>query len=380
MGITRTDILIVGGGIIGASIAYYLARNNVDTLLVDKLEPAAGASGACDGYICMQSKRTGRHLKLAKTSAQLYQNLANELGEDIEYEKKGSLVIIENIKQLEESKKMIIVHRANKLDVRLLTTYQACTLEPELSPQIYGATYAPDDAQVNPLRVVYAYLKKARERGALLLLRSEVVAIKMRKTKAEEALTKQDRIKFNKIINAAGIDSRALAGMIGFDLPIQPRRGQVLVTEIAERIIDRLIACNCYLNLKFDDQLKGIGTTIEQTKDGNLLIGATREDAHCNIVTMPGISAIASHAIKIIPGLKDIKIIRAFSGIRPYNPQGLPLLGYADTADNFINACGHNGDGITLAPITGKLICDLIINNRQEIDESLLEEEQGVIV
>lgn len=375
MGIIRTDVLVVGGGIIGSSIAYYLAQNNVDVCLIDRLEPVSGTSSACDGFVFIQSKRPGMHLKLAKASRHMYENLTKILGEDIEYEKKGSLVIIENEHQLAERKKMLIIHRAEKLDVRLLTTYQALSLEPLLSQNIYGATYAPDDAQVNPIHVTYAYLKQAKAKGAKVIPGCELAAIKIKKTKADEAITTRGRIKFKTIINAAGVSAGTVSKMIGVDLPIQPRRGQILVTEPVDKMINKLIACHCYLEAKFGNDTKLAGTTIEQTRSGNLLIGSTREHLSSEkTVTCEGLKAIAEHAAGIIPATENLKIIRAFAGIRPYNPEGLPILSRTETMDNFINACGHDGDGITLAPITGKLIADLVINSRQAINTDIVEE------
>jgi sarcosine oxidase subunit beta len=119
-----------------------------------------------------------------------------------------------------------------------------------------------------------------------------------------------------------------------------------------------------YIAAKFDPKIAeagGVGFAVEQTANGNILIGSTREfvgfDKH---TTYEGIHSIASNILRVIPEIESLHIIRAFAGLRPYTPDGLPILGKVESVDGFIMAAGHEGDGITLAPITGEMIARLV--------------------
>jgi len=107
----------------------------------------------------------------------------------------------------------------------------------------------------------------------------------------------------------------------------------------------------------------GVGMAVGQTPEGTLLIGGTREFAGYDTATTPeATAAILRHAVNILPGLAKIHVIRTFAGLRPYTPDGMPILGPVDGLEGFVMAAGHEGDGIALAPITGKIIADYIVD------------------
>jgi sarcosine oxidase subunit beta len=122
-----------------------------------------------------------------------------------------------------------------------------------------------------------------------------------------------------------------------------------------------------YIAAKFNPALaqKGGGVSIELTANGNFVLGSTREFVGFdNRVTLQGILRIAEHVSRIIPCLKKLNLIRVFAGLRPYTPDGLPILGTVAGLDGFVMAAGHEGDGIALSPITGEIIADLIVDNK----------------
>ncbi|MEW6189403.1 MAG: FAD-binding oxidoreductase [Actinomycetota bacterium] len=382
--VNKADVVVIGGGVIGTSIACHLAKYGVDTLLIERRNLAAGTSGACDGFIFLQSKKPGFDLRLALESARLYENLADELSYDIEYRKCGGMILIETAEQLKVITELMDGQRRVGLDIELTTTPQE--LEPILSGHIIGATYSPLDAQVNPFKVVLGFAQGAKRKGARILNYTEVQAIRTRTVRGElrvdSVITERGEIKTNTVINAAGVYAPVIAKMVGLDLPIIPRRGQVLVTEPLPEFVTRLLVDAGYITLKLapdhretDDGL-GLGFTLEQTTGGNLLIGSTREFVgYDRRTTYHGIKAITQNALRIAPALKEVNIIRSFAGLRPYTPDGLPILGEVQGLSGFIIAAGHEGNGIALAPITGKLIAELVVKGRPSIslDEFGLE-------
>jgi sarcosine oxidase subunit beta len=152
--------------------------------------------------------------------------------------------------------------------------------------------------------------------------------------------------------------------MAGIRIPVIPRRGQLLVTEPQSRFLNHSLLSAGYLAAKFHTGSPAgatPGISVEQTASGNVLIGSTREFVGFDRrTTFDGILGIARGAVRMIPRLRNTAVIRSFSGLRPFTPDGLPILGPVTGLEGFIIAAGHEGDGISLAPITGQLITALI--------------------
>jgi len=375
----KADVVVVGGGIIGTSVAYYLTRYGLDIILVEKEDLAAGSSGSCDGFVFLQSKKPGIYLRVALESAKLYQNLTEELGYDIEYQKCGGMVLIETEEQQEFMANLVERQKEAGVEISYLSGDQARDLEPTLSQHLMGATFSSLDAQVNPLRVGIGFATAARRKGARLFLHTEVSSIKTKKLggelRLESVITDKGEIETDKVVNAAGVFAPRVADMVGFKLPIKPRRGQILVTEPLPKVVNRIFVDAKYIAVKLErhnsqscrDELDA-GLTLEQAASGNLLVGSTREFVgYDRRTTYQGITTIARNMMRLVPGLKSANVIRTFAGLRPHTPDGLPLLGGVEGISGFFIAAGHEGDGVALAPITGKLIAELIAEGRSSI-------------
>jgi sarcosine oxidase subunit beta len=163
-----------------------------------------------------------------------------------------------------------------------------------------------------------------------------------------------------------------IGSLIGLNVPIMPRRGQIIVTESMPPYIFGELWSARYIVAKHTPEMirqedpqaaeLGVGLALGQTNEGTLLIGGTRELVGYDLNTTPeALAAILRHAVNVIPGLKNIHIIRVFSGLRPYTPDGMPILGPVAGVNGFLMAAGHEGDGIALAPVTGKMMADYIM-------------------
>ena len=364
----KCDVVVIGGGVIGTSVAYNLSKRNVDVILVEKDDLASGTSGSCDGFVFMQSKKPGIHLEIALESSRIMQSLATELKRDIEYEKNGGMILIESAEDIPEMQNLVKQQRSSGLDVELLDSKEAREIEPSLSPDIAGAIFSSMDGHVNPISLCLAYAESAKESGARIFTNTEVTEIDISNGKVQGIITTKGSIKANVVINSAGVYAPQIAKLVGIDLPIIPRRGQIAVTESVPRFIKRVMICNRYIKSKFVTNQKdplGIGLALEQTKSGNILIGSTREFVGYNRqVTPEAIQAILKYAQRFIPALSELNIIRTFAGLRPYTPNGLPILAKAKDIDGFIISAGHEGDGIALSPVTGVIIADIVIKGR----------------
>lgn len=368
----KTDVVIIGGGVIGASIFDHLAKNKVDVILIEKNSIAGGTSGACEGVIFLQTKKPGIHLEMAIKSAEIFKNLEEELNYEIEYVSNGAMVIMQDDIQCEIKAGIVRDQNKNGLKVKILDAKEARNKEPALSDKITGAAFCSDDARVNPILLAHGFVNAANSyRNARYFIHTNVIGISKKNQSVEEVLTDKGRIKTNIVINAAGIYAPQIGSMVNLDVPIKPRRGQILVTERMPNIIKKTICTSKYISCKYDSKTVNNdngGVTIEPTSNGNYLIGATREFVGYNTkVTHNGVQCIARNLISLAPKFKDISIIRYFAGLRPYTADGLPILGIVKGINGFIMAAGHEGDGVALAPITGKLISELILNGKSSI-------------
>jgi sarcosine oxidase subunit beta len=369
--VSRTaDVLIIGAGVIGTSIAYHLTRHGVKPLLVEKGDPAAGSSGACDGLVFLQSKKPGLHLRLALESRRRFDGLNDVLDGNIEFKNPGGMCLIESEAELAAMRVFVEEQRRSGLAVELIDGDEARRREPCLSQKVTAATFSTLDSQVNPYALTFAFLRAAKSAGARILTGEEVKGIEAARERATGVLTDKGRISAPVLVNAAGALAAEVGRMAGLEVPITPRRGQILVTAAVPPLLRHCLISAQYVAAKFRPELAekgGMGFSLEQADSGNILIGSTREFAGFDRrTTFEGIRTIAGRIVPVIPALARVPVIRTFGGLRPYTPDGLPILGKVAGLEGFIMAAGHEGDGIALSAITGELIADLIATGRTQ--------------
>jgi glycine/D-amino acid oxidase-like deaminating enzyme len=367
----QADVVVIGGGVIGASVAYHLSRKKVQVVLLEKNDFVSGASGACEGMILLQSKKPGVHLQAALASRRRFDTLPEEMGFEIEFRREGGMILIRNEAELQAMQRLVADQRRTGLNVDLLERGEAGELEPSLACDVMAFTHCPLDAQVNPVYLSLAFIRAARRHGAKLFSHTPVTAITLKHGAVHSIQTGQEKIETRVVVNAAGVHAPEIGKMVDLNIPITPRRGQVLVTEALPPLLTRCLVSARYIAAKYDPGLTGgenLIISIEQTGNGNFLLGSTREFVGFDMRTTPdAMKRIVSETTRIIPRLKDAHLIRAFAGLRPYTTDGLPILGKVDSLEGFIMASGHEGDGIALSPITGQLIAELIADGKTSI-------------
>lgn len=356
---------------IGSSIAYHLSCRRVGVLLLEKNAPASGTSGACDGAVLLQSKKPGIHLELALASVRRFSDLARDLPYPIQFKSNGSLVVIRTQAELEVMKRLVERQNQGGLAVTLLDGKQTRELEPSLSEQIVGAAFSTVDGQVNPIRLNLAFTLGARQNGARVSAGEEVVGIEVEGGRVRSVVTSKGVYSSDTVVVAAGVGAPEIGKTIGLNIPIKPRRGQILVSEAVDPFVGRNLVTANYIAAKFDPAIArqgNQGVSIDQTAKGNFLLGSTREFVgYDRRTTWEAMARIAHCACEIIPRLSGLNIIRSFAGLRPYTPDGLPLLGPVGRIKGLFLAAGHEGDGIALSPITGALIADVICGQKTEL-------------
>lgn len=370
----KTEVAIVGGGIIGSSIAYYLSKQGVQSTVIERGKFLGGASGANQGGIPV-SLFDPPLSDLVQESRKLYTDLSWELDRDLGFDETGILMAV-----LKEQQLPLLEQFQEKLQNRGLKAERLSPgdiqAEPTLSEKVTAALKTDIDASVDPFKVGFAYIDRAENNGATFLKDTEVTDLETSGIKVTTVKTSRGIIKVDYLVNAAGINSPLIGDMVGLNIPVKPRRGQVLVTEPTPRANYRYIMDFDYLATALesnpdpdrDERMKlGVASSLIQEPSGNWTIGASRDFVGTDKQTTPTtLGHLADRSTKFIPQFETCNIIRTYAGLRPYcSVDGAPILGKVNKPDNYFIATGHAGEGITLAPITGKLIAEAIVTEKQ---------------
>jgi sarcosine oxidase subunit beta len=361
-------VIVAGGGLIGASTAYYLAKSGAAVTLIESKDIAAGTSGACDRAIMLQSKKPGPTLDLAMKSAEIYQELEQELETELEYRKSGGMIIIETPEEMEAMEQIVERQQKAGIGVELISGKEAREHQPGLSKDLIGSTWWEQDAEVNPLKVAFAMANAARRRGAEIKLGTPVKKLLTLNNRVIGVETAKEKLYADAVVVAMGVWTPKLFEPFDIDVPIIPRKGHILVSERMPPFLHTGILSAAYIanklrrNLKIEDADPfGVGLAIGQTLSGSLLIGGSREFAGYSLETNPEvIRKIGEAAVRAFPLLANARIIRAFTGLRPYTPDGMPIIGPVDGMEGVFIAAGHEGDGVALAPISGKVMAQMV--------------------
>jgi len=375
-----SDVVVVGGGIIGCSVAYYLAKKGVKVIVIEKKKGLSfGASGANQGGFALQLFHPPV-LELARPSLEIYRNLSQEIGYDVDYENTGSLVCSVDEEQYPDMQKHVEKKRRQGINVQLIEGDRLRELEPTLGGDVVAGVEEREGGIMNPFKVNYGFAYAARKLGTEFFLSREVKKIERDKNRITSVVTDREKIGTNFVVNAAGAWASQIGKMVGVSIPVRPRRGQIIVTErlpLNKRW--RYILDADYLTTAFDlaaveksedPRIRlGVAGSYVQENTGNWTIGSSRDFAdYTTRVTMQTIRYLAKRAARFMPKLKSVNSIRLFAGLRPFcYVDGLPILSRLNSPRNFVIATGHAGEGVTLAPITGKLISELITEKTTSI-------------
>ena len=355
----------------GLSTAYYLSKAGKSVILLEMREIGNGASGACDDMILLQSKKPGVTLKLALQSLALYQHLGDELNWDIGFSTRGGMILIRNQKELAVMEQFVQKQRDCGLDVTIVDQKELRKRQPYVSCEIYASTYSNADSQVDPLRLMRAFLRRCTDLGMVTVRHAPVTAIERKGDHWLISAGDGIQVESDSVINAAGAWASEIGKLTGLDIPVEPRKGQLVITEQIPAIGETNVWSAAYVASKIDPSLApdmsayaksiGLGFSFTQTHDGNYLIGSTRETVGFDKATsQQAIHNIMKQACDYFPILNSVNIIRTIAGFRPATKDGLPIVSKVDQMPGYYICAGHEGDGVALAPVTGKNLADLI--------------------
>lgn len=347
MSTDKMNVVIVGGGVIGCCTAYLLTRAGARVTLLERGPLCSESSSAAAGLAAL-STREGLLLPLAQESLRLLSELKAELETDIELVQRGSLTLLLTEEELSKQRTFVEKQREKGIEIQLLDAKSALEMEPRVSPEILGAIYSPIDCTANPYATTLAFGRAARRLGANIMTGVEVTNLKSEGGRVRAAVTRDGEIAGDLVVVAAGAWSPALTRSIGLNLPIEPSRGQILVTEPMAPLSRRTIKNTGHIY-------------ICPTIRGNSVIGSMTEKVGFNKQLTPEkLREYLSEAAELMPSLRGVRILRAWAGLRPLTADNLPFLGPVSGYEGLILAAGHSRLGILLSAATSKIVADFI--------------------
>ena len=364
------DAIVIGAGIVGASAALSLTNAGLKVLVIDRGAVSSGTTGAGEGNILVSDKDPGPELTLALRSRDLWFEMQNDVGDSFELEAKGGVVVARN----DDGPLMKLAHEQSQHGVatQKLDHSSLHDLEPYLDPKYHSGVFYPQDAQCQPMLATAHVIRTVVARGGHFISQARVTKINVRESRVVGIETSQGNFTAPIIVNATGTWAGELAQMAGSHLPIAPRKGFILVTEPTKKYVFHKVYDSDYVaNVASSDADLQTSTVVEGTRAGTILIGASRErvgfDGSMNYEIL---RRLAAQATSLFPVLRNVQLLRAYRGFRPYAPDHLPVIGQDAVVKGLWHSAGHEGAGIGLAPGSAALITEAILGREPFMDAS----------
>jgi len=356
MATQSTDVLIIGGGVIGLSIARALARRGCkQVIVIDRADFGSEASSAAGGMLAPQAEadKPDVFFDLACRSRDAYrqfaQDLYDETGIDVQLEMTGTLYTAFTSKDVEEIGRRFEWQHQAGLAVQKLTATEARELEPSISPNLREALLFPKDVQVENRLLINALIISCERHGVCLMRDTIAHTVEVTARRITGVITSRGFYSARITVVAGGAWTSSIVGLL--PIPIEPVRGQMLCLQSDLQIVRHVL-------------YSPRGYVVPR-RDGRLLAGSTTEHVgFTKTVTPAGIEAIKASTVEISQSISSLPIVESWAGLRPRAPDDLPVLGPCGEIEGLYYATGHYRNGILLAPITGDMIAGAIIDKQ----------------
>ena len=359
--------IVIGGGVVGLSIAYGLLKKGEDVIVVDGGDGDFRASHGNFGLVWVQSKggaEAPHYASWSRRSSQLWGEYAQELfddsGVDVSLSQSGGIEYFTNKADL-----AAYADRLSSLRSALNDDYPFEVLDknslkqfvPEIGPKVVGGVFSKMDGHVNPLNLLRALSIAVRNCGGKVMTGVPVIDVQAQGAGCTAVLADGNKIQGERLVLAAGLGALKLGQKLGFDVPIRPQQGQVLITE------------------KLPFFLRYPSGTLRQVNEGGIQIGATKAEVGLNDnEDIPTIAKLAKHATDIFPHLGNVQLVRSWAALRIMSPDGLPI--YQRSLEFPCASFVTCHSGITLSAIHARLIPDWILERSTAPDVSLFSESR----
>lgn len=353
--INTADVVVIGGGVIGCSTAYNLAKLGAGKVVIlEKSYLASGATGRCGAGMRMQWGSKTNCL-LSKESVTMLSNLSERLDVDvdIEFTQNGYLLLAYNEKMEEQFKKNLMVQKSLGIPSQWVTPQESLEIVPILNTKgLVGATYCAEDGHCNPFKVTEAYAQAARNLNVEIYTETEVQGIVTKNGKIIAVRTNKGDIKTDTVVNAAGGYAKTVGRMAGIELPIFPERHEILVTEPVEPLLGPMV-------MSFFHNLY-----CQQSPHGSFIMGIghpNEPEGYDTRSSWQFLCDMAERVVDILPPLAGLNVVRQWAGLYDMCPDRTPILGNSPKLQRFFTAAGFSGHGFMISPITGQLMAEMVL-------------------
>ena len=348
------DVAIVGGGIIGASIAYHLGLRGVRNVVVFEREEelGTGSTGKCAGGVRLQFS-TAANVEMSRISIDALERFEEELGQPVDFKQNGYLFVLTREEDLETFRRNAEKQKSLGVPVEVIAPEDARRIVPQLRiDDLVGATFCNEDGIANPHAIVQGYAKNARRLGATFRKDAEVTAIETSSKRVVALTAGGVRFEVGKLVNAAGPWARLVGEMAGVSIPVEPVRRQYFITQPLDWIADNF------------PLLIDWGTGVYMHKEsGGMLVGEsdTEEPPSFNQqVDWDFLGVVSEHAIARVPRLEEAEVKTGVAGLYEVSPDHNAILGGVPELENFYCANGFSGHGMQHAPAVGLVLAELL--------------------
>ncbi|WP_312811191.1 FAD-binding oxidoreductase [Sedimentibacter sp.] len=346
----KADVVVIGGGSIGCSVAYNLAKKGFKNIvLLERKYLSSGSTGRCAAGI-RQMWGTEMNCLISRGSAEIFKILGEETGfGDVEFRQSGYLLTTYDPSQTERLRKNLAVQHKLGINSHMITPKEAKEIVPYVNTEgMDAAFFCQEDGHINPFKATFAFAKGAQDLGVEISRYNAVTDIKYKDRKITSVVTEEGEILTDAVVNAAGAWCKEIGKMIGLSHPVEPERHQILITEPLEEMIGPLV-----MSFAHDSY-------IQQVPHGGFIMGYGNPDEPKKINFNHDwnfLEQMAKKAVFQLPVLKDVRFVRQWAGHYEISPDGQPILGSVPEMDNYFMALGC-GKGFMLSPMIGKLIAE----------------------
>ena len=369
------DVVVIGAGVVGCSVAYYLAREGVSVTVVEQEAIGSGASAHATGSLSLLGAEftPGPSFQMARASFSEFEQIVPELesatGMDLLYQRRPSLRLAMDDEEADLIKGMMTWQEPH-VEMRWIDAQEVHSIEPRLSPSVVGAVYEDESAQLDSYRLNLALGGGAELKGADIIYR-EVTGLITSGATVTGVRTASEDIHCSTVVVAAGTWSRAFTPWLGFPVPVRPLKGERLLLSYPGDPLPVLISSpkRGHMISRMDG-FTSVGSTGGRDYDQRLLFAGEEFDRQ---PTASARMELLQRAIDVLPDLERAELVQQLAGSRPLSPDGNPIIGPVPGWEGVLLATGHTTKGIHLGPITGRVIEDYVCRGSTQVVSDMAE-------